>query len=165
VGTGADLAGLALDIALGAGCVAAISIGIGATAPRWPDNWLRRDRGPLRLLPGDDVQRYKRLGAEYWKPRFPELGTVFGGKSKQDLPDLSDPDDIHAYLREVRRAEWVHWLADLVWLPLLLFQPVWLAALFALVSVAVNGIAQIILRYNRLRLYGVLDRLGAPREG
>ncbi len=156
---------LALDVLLGILIIALGSIAVGATAPRWPDARLRRDRGPLRLMPGDTPERYERLGAGRLKRFFPEMGTVFGGVSKSIPPDLGDPVSIRTYLIEVRRAEWVHWLSILTWLPLPLFQPWWLAGAFLLPTVLVNGSAQIILRYNRVRLYGLLDASGAAREG
>lgn len=139
------------------------SVIIGATAPRWPVRWLRRDRGPLRLLPGDTPERYQRMGARRLKRFFPEMGAVFGGISKDIPPDFADPADVRNYLAEVRRAEWVHWLSMLTWLPLPLFQPWWLALGLLLPVVAVNGAAQIILRYNKIRLYLLLDALGSPR--
>jgi hypothetical protein len=67
---------------------------------------------------------------------------------------------VRAYLVEVRRAEWVHWLSMLTWLPLPAFQPWWMALAFLVPTVAVNGSAQIILRYNKIRLYAVLEALG-----
>lgn len=153
------------DVLLGLACVAVGSILVGAAAPRWQAARLRRDRGPLRLLPGEDPQWYRRLGVHWLRRRFPELGAVFGGVSKNIPPDFTDAASIHAYLVEVRRAEWVHWLSMLACLPLPLFQPWWLALGFLVISGLVNGAAQIILRYNKLRLYQLLDLMGAPRTG
>lgn len=153
-----------VDVLLGIACIAVGSIAVGATAPRWPSSALRRDRGPLRLLPGDTPQRYRALGVRWLRRRFPELGAVFGGVSKNIPPDFTDAASIHDYLVEVRRAEWVHWLSMLSWLPLPFFQPWWLAVPFLVVSAAVNGAAQVILRYNKIRLYELLDVLGAPRS-
>ena len=155
----------ALDILLGIAVVAVVSIGVGATAPRWPTRWLTQDRGPLRLLLGSDPQRYRRLGAKRLKRFFPELGTVFGGVSKNVPPDFADAASVRAYIVEIRRAEWVHWLSVLGWLPLPFFQPWPLALAFLLVIVVVNGAAEVILRYNKLRLYQLLDILGSPRIG
>ena len=152
-------------VALGLGLLIILlgSALIGATAPRWPVRWLRRDRGPLRLLPGDTPQRYQRLGARQLKRFFPEMGGVFGGISKNIPPDFADPASIRDYLAEVRRAEWVHWLSVLTWSPLPLFQPWWLALAFLVVVLLVNGSAEIILRYNKIRLYLLLEALGSPR--
>lgn len=148
-----------LDILLGLAWIGLGSVAIGATAPRWPTRWLLRDRGPLRLLAGDSPDRYRRLGARPLKRLFPEMGAVFGGIGKDVPPDLGDPASIRAYLAEVRRAEWVHWLSMLTWLPLPSFQPFWLAAVFLAIVVAVNGAALVILRYNKIRLYLVLNVL------
>ena len=149
----------------GAAVIGFGSVAIGAAAPRWPARWLDHDHGPLRLLPADSPARYERLGARWLKRFFPELGDVFGGVSKSIPPDLTDPVSIRAYLVEVRRAEWVHWLSMLTWLPLPLFQPLWLALAFLVPTAAVNSAAQIILRYNRIWLYLQLDALRSPREG
>lgn len=155
----------ALQIFGGILIVAGGSVLIGWTAPRWPTHWLARDRGPLRLLPGDSPQRYERLGARWFKSFFPELGATFGGRSKSRLPDLTQPEAIRGYVREARRGELVHWLALLTWLPLPLFQVWGLWLFFLVVTLVANGIAIIILRYNRTRLYGVLDGLGASPDG
>lgn len=141
------------------------SIWIGSTAPRWSEAFLARDRGPLRLLPGDSVRRYERLGAVFYKKFFPEGGAWAGGEAKRTLPDLTNPDAVRHYIRNARRAEWVHWLSLLTWLPLPFFQPAWLALFCLTAMVIANGMAIIILRYNRVRLYDVLDDLGAAREG
>lgn len=145
------------DVLLGILVTGGLSVAIGATAPRWPSRWLQRDVGPLRLLPGDTVARYERLGARWWKRVLPEAGAMFGGQSKNKAPDYTDPASVRRYLVEVRRAEWVHWLSMLTWLPLPWFQPWPLALFFLLVTAAGNMGAQIILRYNKVRLYGLLE--------
>lgn len=162
---GESAGSIAVSLGLGLLTILLGSAAIGATAPRWPVRWLRRDRGPLRLSPGDTPQRYERLGARRLKRFFPEMGAVFGGVSKNIPPDFADPGSVRDYLAEVRRAEWVHWLSMLTWLPLPLFQPWWLAGLFLVPVAVVNGSAEIILRYNKARLYGLLDALGSSREG
>jgi Glycosyl-4,4'-diaponeurosporenoate acyltransferase len=146
------------SVILGIGVVVGGSVAIGAGAPRWPARWLERDRGPLRLLPGERVEFYRRLRARRLARVFPELGTAFGGVSKQLAPDPRDPASVGRYLIEVRRAEWVHWLSMLCWLPLPLFQPGWLAAGFLGITALVNGAALAILRGNKVRLYAVLGR-------
>lgn len=152
---------LIVEVLLGAVVIAVGSVAVGASAPRWPARWLQRDRGPLRLLPGDTPDRYRTLGARRLKRWFPEMGAVFGGVSKNIPPVPDDPASIRAYLVEVRRAEWVHWLSMLSAVPLAFFQPWWMALGFGVVTLAVNGAAQIILRYNKVRLYLVLAALGA----
>ena len=148
-----------IAVATGVAVVGVGSIAIGATAPRWPQRWLGHDWGPLRPLPGDCPERYQRLGAVWFKSFFPELGSAFGGRSKNRLPELDDPAAIHSYIAEARRGELVHWAANLTWLPLPFLQPWWIAGAFAIITGTVNGIAIVILRYNRFRLYGVLAEL------
>jgi glycosyl-4,4'-diaponeurosporenoate acyltransferase len=140
----------------GVACVVGISVGVGLTAPRWPEPWLARDAGPLRLTRWDTRQRYERLGVRWWKRRFPEGGDWAGGESKSRLPDLADEGSVARYIVETRRAEWVHWIACLSWIPAALFLPVWLTAALAAVTIVVNLIPIAIVRYNRLRLYAVM---------
>lgn len=130
------------------------TVAIGAWAPSWPDAWLARDRGPLRLTRVDTVAGYRRLGVQRWARRLPELGGLFG-ISKRGLPGRSR-DALGGYLVEVRRAEWVHWGSLVSLVPLAAFNPVWLWALFAFLSVAVNAPFLAILRYNRVRLLGLV---------
>lgn len=149
------------ELMLGLVVVVGGSVAIGATAPRWPATWLRRDSGPLRLTRFDRPALYERLGVRGLRRRFPEAGALFGGVSKNRAPDAADPDAVGAYLVEVRRAEWVHWLSMACWLPLPLFQRTWLAAALLVPTAAVNGTAQLILRHNKARLYG--RRAGGER--
>ena len=71
---------------------------------------------------------------------FPAMG--FGG------PDV----------REVRRAEWVHWASCLTVLPLWFFNPWWLALAFTAVVLGANGLFILVLRHNRVRLLRILTR-------
>jgi ABC-type dipeptide/oligopeptide/nickel transport system permease component len=41
--------------------VAGISIGVGATAPRWRGKWLTRDFGPLHLAPWETPQFFRAM--------------------------------------------------------------------------------------------------------
>ncbi len=142
-----------LQIVGGIACVALISVGIGLTAPRWPSRWLDRDRGPLHLTRFDTRTRYERFGVLWLKRRFPEGGDWAGGESKSRLPALDDPAAVQRYIVETRRAEWVHWLANLSVVPILFFAHWWIFLAFLAVTLVVNGIAIMIVRYNRLRLY------------
>ena len=56
------------------------------------------------------------------------------------------------YIVETRRAEWVHWLANLSVLPILLFAQWWIFLVFLIITIIVNAIPIMIVRYNRLRL-------------
>lgn len=145
------------------GVVFAWTVAVGATAPRWPARWLARDRGPLRLAPGESAVAYRRVGVQRWARRLPELGGTFG-VSKRRLPGGS-PDELAAYVVEVRRAEWVHWLSLLSLVPLAALNPRWLWALFATIAGAVNAPFVAILRFNRLRLLGLLARRRPARRG
>ncbi|CAB5015428.1 MAG: hypothetical protein F2889_06755 [Actinobacteria bacterium] len=147
---------LLLHIAASVVVVIALAICIGASAPRWPKTWLQRDVGPLRFNRFDTRSRYRKIGITKLARRLPELGAVFGGQSKSALPGVTNADLV-TYLIEVRRAEWVHWLTLLVWLPLIFFDPWWLTLLFAFMVIAGNTIYIAILRHNRLRLTGILE--------
>ncbi len=138
--------------------VLVVSIGFGAWAPRWPDRWLQRDAGPLRLTGFDTPAAYRRLRVARWARRLPELGAAFGGASKRALPGW-DADELAAYATEARRGEWVHWLSMASIVPIALISPWWLAVAFAAVILIVNAAFIAILRYNRVRLAGVLRRL------
>ena len=140
---------------LGTAVVVGGSVAIGATAPHWPDRWLERDVGPLRLTRFDRAEAYERLGVRRARSIFPEAGALFGGTSKRAAPDRADPDAVRAYLIEVRRAEWVHWLSMGCWLPLPFFARTWVAVGLLVPTSAVNGTAQLILRYHKVRLLDV----------
>jgi len=150
-----DLALVAIDIVL----VVLVSIGTGAVAPRWPDSWLTRDVLPLRLWTWESVAFYRRLGVPRLARRLPELGATFGGESKSQLPGVSSTD-LEAYLREVRRAEWVHWASVASPLVLFLFNPWGLALAFVIVVAAGNLPFIAVLRNNRLRIQRIIDRDG-----
>ena len=147
---------LLLHIAASAVVVISLAICIGASAPRWPNTWLQRDIGPLHLNRVDTRSRYRKIGITKLARTLPELGAVFGGQSKKELPGLTI-EDLGAYLVEVRRAEWVHWLTLLVWVPLIFFDPWWLTLLFAFIVITGNTIYIAILRHNRLRLTRILE--------
>ena len=144
-----------IDIAI----VAGVSIGMGAVAPRWPDRWLTRDLFPLTLQPWETPAFYRRLGTGRLARRLPELGATFGGESKSQLPG-GRRDDLLAYLREVRRAEWVHWISIASSLLLFAFNPWWLALAFVVVVTAGNTPFVLVLRHNRLRIRRIIDRDG-----
>jgi hypothetical protein len=137
--------------------VAGISIITGAIAPKWSDRRLEQDRLLLTLLAGESTKAYRRLGVPALAQRLPELGAVFGGQSKSALLG-TDPESLRRYLREVRRAEIVHWVSFFSWLPLVFFNPWWLTAAFAIIVMTGNGIYIAILRNNRIRLLRIIAR-------
>jgi hypothetical protein len=149
-----------IDIAV----VAGLSIGLGATAPRWPARWFNRDRFPLHLWSWESARFYRRAGTNWLAKRLPELGAAFGGQSKSVLPGHS-PVELQTYLVEVRRAEWVHWLSVATCFALFAFNPWWLALVF-LVGVFLGNVPFIlILRNNRRRLLAIVERASHSSEG
>ena len=144
---------IALDIALVATC----SVIAGITAPRWPDSWLERDRGPLRTWGWETPARYRRLHVPWLTRVLPEAGALFGGESKSELPGTT-ADALAGYLVEVRRAEWVHWWSSASALLTFAFNPWWLALGFTAVVLVVNGLFLLVLRNNRLRIERILGR-------
>ena len=150
-----DLVRLVLsDIAV----IAGLSILIGASAPRWPDRWLSRNRGPMRLAFPRNEATFRALGVTWLARTLPEFGSTFGGQSKASIPGR-DALSLQRYLIEVRRAEWVHLLSMITFIPLVLFNPWWLTLVFAIITIAGNTPFLLILRYNRLRLTRLLDRM------
>lgn len=150
---------LVVDISV----IVTLSVIIGASAPRWPERWLRSDVGPLHRLPGETARLYRRIGVSTLIRRLPEMGTLFGGESKSALPGMSVPD-LQRYLREDRRAEWVHWGSIAATLVIFAFNP-WQLALVLWLLVAAGNLPFIaILRHNRLRILGILERKDAARD-
>jgi len=114
--------------------------------------WLNRDVGPLRLTRWDTQANYERLGVRQLKRLYPEGGEWAGGKSKSRLPNLADSTAVDGYVVETRRAEWVHWIGCLSWLPVTLFAAWGVTLGLGVVTLVVNLIPIVIVRYNRLRL-------------
>ena len=148
---------LVLRIVIDIFIVVTLSVLIGATAPRWSGGWLDRDRGLLRLTRFDTPRVYRRLGVHAMKDRLPELGSIFGGHSKGQLPG-SEAEQLALYARELRRAEWVHWISMLTWIPLAFFNPWWLTIAFAIAVIIGNAPFVLIVRYNRMRVLRIAGR-------
>jgi len=146
---------IVIDIAV----VVFLSILIGAVAPRVPSSWLASDAGPLLLLPVESAQTYRRWGVRALAGRLPELGALFGGESKASLPGVS-AQALGEYLVEVRRAEWVHWASIVAAFVLFAFNPWWLATAFVVLVAVANAPFILVLRNNRLRIRGILERDG-----
>jgi len=144
----------------------AVVVGItlipGATAPRWPNRWLMRDVGPLRLTSFDRVAWYRSLRIGPMSRWLPEFGEFFGGKSKRHLPGTSQ-QDLLDYCIEVRRAEWVHWISFFSWIPVAFFNPPIVTVLVAVAVMAINLVFLLILRYNRLRVGLTLAKMSNVR--
>lgn len=144
-----------IDIVL----VAGVSVAVGATAPRWPASWLDSDPVPLRLMPWETPAFFRRLGVPALARRLPELGETFGGASKSALPGQTRAH-LHEYLREVRRAEWVHWVSIASAVVLFAFNPWWLALVFVIGVTVGNLPFVLVLRNNRRRLRAIISRGG-----
>ena len=153
------MAALVLLIVIDILVVLAISIGVGALAPRWPDSWLDREPLPLALGPWESPEYYRSLGIPRLARRLPELGATFGGESKSQLPG-STRDHLITYRREVRRAEWVHWASVVGSLLLFAFNPWWLALVFVIAVTAGNLPFILVLRNNRVRITRIIDKDG-----
>ncbi|MCF8551759.1 MAG: hypothetical protein K9G05_06755 [Candidatus Nanopelagicales bacterium] len=143
-----------LDIVI----VAGISIGFGALAPRLSSRLFRADVPPLTLTPWETPGFYRFLHVSRLARRLPELGATFGGESKNVMPQRN-VESIDRYLAEVRRAEWVHWVSLVSWVPLAFFNPWPLTLLFALIVIVGNKPFLLILRSNRQRLTALKARL------
>jgi hypothetical protein len=137
--------------------VAVIAL-VGATAPRWPDRWLGLTAWHLPFLPWETPAFYRRLGVPWLAARLPEAGALFGGQSKSALPGTDGPA-LQRYYIEVSRAEWVHVGSIVGACVLFLFNPWWLALGWVAFAAVANGPFLAILRNNRLRLQGLLERM------
>jgi hypothetical protein len=144
---------IVIDIAV----VAGISILIGLIAPRLADRRLEHDRFLLRMWSWETPRRYRALRVGWLAAHLPELGSVFGGESKSAIPGR-DTAALQFYLREVRRAEIVHWVSFFTWIPLIFFNPWWLTLAFAIVVMTGNALFLIVLRFNRIRVELLLNR-------
>jgi len=123
---------------------------------------LARDRAVLRLAPfertGGGAWYRHRLRIHRWKDRLPDAGPLFGGQSKRHLPGRSAGSRtarLGSFSLECRRAELVHW-----WIlgstPLFaLWNSPGLFAAMVVYAVALNVPCIAVLRYNRVRLWGM----------
>jgi glycosyl-4,4'-diaponeurosporenoate acyltransferase len=149
------VAGLALNIIAWLGW----SLAVGYLGHRRPLESFVADRWWSRLRPfergGDWYAR--RLRIKDWKDRLPELGALFeGGFAKRMV--CRDRDHLQRFLIETRRAEWVHWIAPLLWPVFAIWNPPWAVAVMALYATVVNLPCLLVQRYNRARLLKALER-------
>jgi len=145
---------MVVDIAI----VAGISIGVGATAPRWRGQWLTRDFGPLHLAPWETPRFFRAMKTQKLAKSLPELGATFGGAAKDKLSSR-DVAQIDLYLIELRRAEWVHWISLFSWIPIAFFNPWYLTVVFVVIQICGNTPFLLILRRNRQRLLAIRARM------
>jgi glycosyl-4,4'-diaponeurosporenoate acyltransferase len=153
-----DIAQIIVLILIDIVIVAGISIGVGALAPRVNARYLGGDPFPLTFMPWESPAFFRALRVSQLARTLPELGTAFGGESKSLLPQRTVAD-MDRYLVEVRRAEWVHWISIVSWVPLAFFNPWWLTAVFAVIVISGNTLFLLILRRNRQRFTALKRRL------
>jgi glycosyl-4,4'-diaponeurosporenoate acyltransferase len=156
------LARLGVLVVVDAGVWAGLSVAVGWTANRLPPERFERDGFVTRLRPAETDGRFYRrtLHIGRWKDRVPEAGTAFaGGLAKRTLV-ARDPDRLHRFAVETRRAERVHWVLLACGPAFLLWNPLPLGLAMVGYAVVANGPCIVIQRYNRARL----GRIGRRRE-
>ena len=117
------------------------------------DRWWSRLRSFERG--GDWYARRVRI--KDWKDRLPELGALFeGGFAKRMV--RRDRDHLERFVIETRRAEWVHWIAPLLWPVFAIWNPPWAVAVMVVYATIVNLPCLLVQRYNRARLLKALER-------
>jgi glycosyl-4,4'-diaponeurosporenoate acyltransferase len=137
---------------------------VGYAAARTPDARFTTDNAVTVIRPWEGGGRtWERLGVRRWKGRLPELGQLFGGRSKRHLSGR-DRQSLEQLAIETRRAEMVHWLAPLPLAVMPLWNPAWLTAVMAGYAIAANAPCVIVQRYNRARLGRVLRMPARPRR-
>lgn len=136
----------------------AMAITIGFLAPRCPDRWFARDVGPLKLTPHDTARAYRRVGIPWFAKWLPEGGSWLGGESKSSLYGV-DVASLEAYLIEVRRGEWVHFLSAFTFIPLVFWNPWWAMLIWFLIVGVGNMVFFLVLRYNQMRITSLLRRM------
>jgi glycosyl-4,4'-diaponeurosporenoate acyltransferase len=106
------------------------------------------------VRPGERAA-YERVGVRRWKDAVPELGAVFGGRSKRALPSFG-LDGLRAFAVETRRAELVHVVVPAAIVVFPLWNPWWLTAVMTAYAAIANVPCLVIQRYNRARIEGML---------
>ena len=148
-----------IDIAV----IAGLSILIGASAPHWPESWLQQDSWVTKPRAYESPAFFRRIGVARWAARLPELGSLFGGKSKREIPGR-DLISLEAYLVEVRRAIWVHTLSLLTWISLIFFNPWWMTLAGLLIATVINLPFLLILRGNNARVSRMVRALNQKEQ-
>ena len=137
---------------------------VGYVAARAPDARFAHDTWLTRIRVWErDGRTWERLGVRRWKAVVPELGALFGGRSKRRLPSW-DRDGLAQLALETRRAETVHWAVPLVLGLMPIWSPAWVTAVMAAYAVAANAPCIVIQRYNRARVRRSLDRRAVTRR-
>ena len=133
---------------------------VGYAAHRMPQRWFARDRGLWRLRAWEVGGRvYARASVRRWKDRLPDAGGLFtGGVSKRQIATRR-PEALTRLAVETRRAELVHWLIPAFTPAFAVWNPAWLVAAMAAYAVVANVPCIVVQRYNRARVFRVLERL------
>ncbi len=132
---------------------------VGLFAHRLPVDRLDRDRGLLRLRPAElDGRRFARLRVKRWKDRLPEAGSFFAGGFSKRRVVSRDPAYLERFVVETRRAEVTHWLVMAIAPVFVLWNPWWMVTIMCAYAFVANVPCLVVQRYNRARLYRVLER-------
>jgi glycosyl-4,4'-diaponeurosporenoate acyltransferase len=135
------------------------SFGVGLFAHRLPIERLGHDAGVLRLRPAElDGSFARRIRVKRWKDRLPEAGTFFAGGFSKRTVATRDPVYLERFVVETRRAEVTHWLVMAIAPVFVLWNPWWVVVVMFAYALAANGPCLVVQRYNRMRLYRVLER-------
>jgi glycosyl-4,4'-diaponeurosporenoate acyltransferase len=130
---------------------------VGYVAARAPDARFAHDTWLTRIRAWEhDGRTWERVGVRRWKAVVPDLGALFGGRSKRRLPSR-DRDGLAQLALETRRAETVHWVVPLALGVMPIWSPAWVTAAMAAYAVAANAPCIVIQRYNRARARRLLD--------
>ncbi len=133
--------------------------GVGLFTHRLPVDRLDHDTWLLRLRPAElDASLYARLRVKRWKDRLPEAGTFFAGGFSKRTVATRDPVYLERFVVETRRAEVTHWLVMAIAPVFVLWNPWWLVAIMFVYAFVANVPCLLVQRYNRMRLYRVLER-------
>jgi len=98
------------------------------------------------------------LGIRRWKDRLPDGARWFsGGFAKASLGGV-DPDHLHRFARETRRAEMCHLAAILCAPVFFLWNPLWGDLVIVAYALAANVPCIVAQRYNRARLLRLMER-------
>jgi glycosyl-4,4'-diaponeurosporenoate acyltransferase len=151
-------------VAVDAAVWASWGTAVGYAAARMPDDRFVRDNAVTVIRPWERGGRtWERLRVRRWKGRLPELGELFGGRSKRHLSGRDRQSQAQLAI-ETRRAEMVHWLALLPLAVMPLWNPAWLTAVMAGYAITANGPCVIVQRYNRARIGRLVGLPARPRR-
>jgi glycosyl-4,4'-diaponeurosporenoate acyltransferase len=135
------------------------SFSVGLFTHRLPVDRLDRDAWLLRLRPAElDASFYGRLRVKRWKDRLPEAGTFFAGGFSKRAVVARDPVYLERFVIETRRAEVTHWLVMAIAPVFVVWNPWWVVVIMFVYAFVANAPCLLVQRYNRMRLYRVLER-------